>query len=151
MAATGVDALAVAVGSSHAITTRTAVLDDDLIGRLHAAVPVPVPVPLVLPGSSGVGDDNLRRPIDAGMSKINFGTALGAAYTAAVRDTLAIDPGLVDPRVYLAPARGNRDQSRPTAHSTDLNANIVAAGPGVPTRPRSLRNGAPMKAESSSG
>ena len=50
MAATGVDALAVAVGSSHAMTTRTAALDLELIARLRAAVPVP----LVLHGSSGV-------------------------------------------------------------------------------------------------
>ncbi len=51
-AATGVDALAVAVGSSHAMLTRDAVLDLDLIARIHQAVPVP----LVLHGSSGVPD-----------------------------------------------------------------------------------------------
>ena len=50
VAATGIDALAVAVGSSHAMTTATAELDLDLIARLAAAVPVP----LVLHGSSGV-------------------------------------------------------------------------------------------------
>ena len=53
--ATGVDALAVAVGSSHAMTERTAELDFALIGELRAAVPVP----LVLHGSSGVADDDL--------------------------------------------------------------------------------------------
>ncbi|GIH16004.1 class II fructose-bisphosphate aldolase [Rugosimonospora africana] len=47
--ATGVDALAVAVGSSHAMTDRTAILDHQLITALHHAVSVP----LVLPGSSG--------------------------------------------------------------------------------------------------
>ena len=98
---TGVDALAVAVGSSHAMTTRTAVLDDDLIARLRTAVPVP----LVLHGSSGVPDEGLRSAVASGMRKINVGTALGMAYTGAVRDTLAADPTIVDPRVYLAPAR----------------------------------------------
>jgi len=97
-AATGVDALAVAVGSSHAMTARTAVLDHDLIGRLRAAVPVP----LVLHGSSGVGDEELRRAIAAGMTKINIGTALNIAFTGAVRGHL--DEG-VDPRRYLAAAR----------------------------------------------
>ncbi len=101
VARTGVDALAVAVGSSHAMTTRSATLDVPLIGRLAAAVPVP----LVLHGSSGVPAAELRAAVAAGMVKINVGTALGVAFTAAVRERLADDPGLVDPRRFLAPAR----------------------------------------------
>jgi fructose-bisphosphate aldolase, class II len=100
-AATGVDALAVAVGSSHAMTERTARLDLELITRLRTALDVP----LVLHGSSGVPDDELRRAVAAGMVKVNIGTALNIAYTAAVRDRLAQDPSVVDPRRYLAPAR----------------------------------------------
>ncbi|MFD6417549.1 ketose-bisphosphate aldolase [Streptomyces sp. NPDC060194] len=98
---TGVDALAVAVGSSHAMTARTASLDHALITRLKEAVSVP----LVLHGSSGVPDDELRRAVAAGMTKINVGTALNTAYTGAVRDFLATDRAAVDPRTYLAPAR----------------------------------------------
>jgi fructose-bisphosphate aldolase class II len=101
VAATGVDALAVAVGSSHAMTRRTATLDHALIGRLRDAVPVP----LVLHGSSGVPDDELRRAIVAGMVKINVGTALNTAFTGAVRAFLEADPATVDPRKYLVPAR----------------------------------------------
>ncbi|WP_125099407.1 class II fructose-bisphosphate aldolase [Leucobacter chromiireducens] len=97
---TGVDALAVAVGSEHAMTTRDARLDLGLIAELAAAVPVP----LVLHGSSGVSDAGIRAAIAAGMTKINVGTALGVAFTAASRDALA-DPALVDPRKFLAPAR----------------------------------------------
>lgn len=100
VAATGVDALAVAVGSSHAMTDRSASLDHDLIGRLRGAVPVP----LVLHGSSGVPDAELTAAVRAGMVKINIGTALNIAFTGAVRDTLA-DAAVVDPRRYLAPAR----------------------------------------------
>jgi fructose-bisphosphate aldolase class II len=100
VAATGVDALAVAVGSSHAMTTRTAQLDHDLIAELREAVPVP----LVLHGSSGVADEDLRRAVGAGIVKVNIGTILNVAFTAAVRDTLR-EPALVDPRKYLAPAR----------------------------------------------
>jgi fructose-bisphosphate aldolase class II len=99
--ATGVDALAVAVGSSHAMTERTARLDLGLVARLRAALDVP----LVLHGSSGLPDEELQRAVTAGMSKINFGTALNIAYSAAVRDRLAADPALVDPRRYLTPAR----------------------------------------------
>ncbi|MBN3928763.1 class II fructose-bisphosphate aldolase [Streptomyces verrucosisporus] len=100
-AATGVDALAVAVGSSHAMTERTAVLDHALIGELREAVPVP----LVLHGSSGVPDEELRRAVAAGMTKINIGTALNTAFTGAVRAFLAQDARAVDPRRYLLPAR----------------------------------------------
>ncbi len=101
VAATGVDALAVAVGSSHAMVERSAVLDHDLIARLREAVGVP----LVLHGSSGVPDDELRAAVAAGMVKVNIGTALNIAFTAAVRDRLASDAAVVDPRKYLAPAR----------------------------------------------
>jgi fructose-bisphosphate aldolase class II len=98
---TGVDALAVAVGSSHAMTTRSAHLDDDLIHRLAERVPVP----LVLHGSSGVPDDELRQAVAAGIRKVNVGTALNVAMTTALRRALVDDPDVTDPRRYLTPAR----------------------------------------------
>lgn len=101
IAATGVDSLAVAVGSSHAMTERTAYLDHHLIARLRATAGVP----LVLHGSSGVPDDDLRQAITAGMTKVNIGTALNIAFTTTVRDRLAAEPTVVDPRRYLRPAR----------------------------------------------
>jgi fructose-bisphosphate aldolase class II len=97
---TGVDALAVAVGSSHAMTTRDAVLDVALIEKLRARVSVP----LVLHGSSGVPDQELRGAIAAGIAKVNVGTALNVAMTAAIRRVLA-DSSIVDPRPYLRAAR----------------------------------------------
>ncbi len=99
--ATGVDALAVAVGSSHAMTTRTARLDHRLIAALRSEVPVP----LVLHGSSGVPDEELARAVSAGMTKINIGTALNIALTTSVRRDLEADPATTDPRRYLGPAR----------------------------------------------
>ncbi|MFJ8667640.1 ketose-bisphosphate aldolase [Streptomyces sp. NPDC093600] len=101
VAATAVDALAVAVGSSHAMVTRDAVLDFALIGRLREAVRLP----LVLHGSSGVGDTDLARAVGAGMTKVNVSTHLNKAFTRAVRDRLEERPGTVDPRRYLGPAR----------------------------------------------
>ena len=100
-AATGVDALAVAVGSSHAMLTRDAVLDEELIARIAARVGVP----LVLHGSSGVPDKGLVAAVAAGMTKINTATQLNKELTAAVRAALAADPVLVDPRKYLGPGR----------------------------------------------
>lgn len=101
VSSTGVDALAVAVGSSHAMTSRSAALDSDLIRRLRMAVPVP----LVLHGSSGVPDDELRRAVAAGIVKVNIGTALNVAMTGAVRAALNAAPNLIDPRSYLGPGR----------------------------------------------
>jgi fructose-bisphosphate aldolase, class II len=101
VAATGVDALAVAVGSSHAMLTRDAALDLALIARIRAAVPVP----LVLHGSSGVPDDGLIAAVKAGLTKINIATQLNKAFTAAVRACLDGDTALVDPRRYLGPGR----------------------------------------------
>ncbi|MFC6596432.1 class II fructose-bisphosphate aldolase [Kitasatospora paranensis] len=101
VADTGVDALAVAVGSSHAMTTRTAALDHALIARLAAASPVP----LVLHGSSGVPDEELAAGIAAGLVKVNIGTALNTAFTPAVRRHLAEDERVTDPRRYLAAGR----------------------------------------------
>ncbi|MFI7673885.1 ketose-bisphosphate aldolase [Actinophytocola sp. NPDC049390] len=101
VAATGVDALAVAVGTSHAMLTRDATVDVGLIERLRATVPVP----LVLHGSSGVPDDDLRRAVRAGMTKINIATQLNKAFTAAVRAYLEANPAVVDTRKYLGAGR----------------------------------------------
>lgn len=101
VAATGVDGLAVAVGSSHAMRDRSASLDFALIAELAEAVPVP----LVLHGSSGVADADIRRAVQAGIRKVNIGTALNLSWTGAVRSWLAGHPDDVDPRKYSAHAR----------------------------------------------
>ncbi|MGW2765616.1 ketose-bisphosphate aldolase [Streptomyces sp. NPDC001275] len=97
----GVDALAVAVGSTHAMTERTAALDHDLIKRLAGALDVP----LVLHGSSGVPDGELGAAVTGGIAKVNVGTALNIAMTAAIRDFLAAHPEAVDSRKYLSVGR----------------------------------------------
>ncbi|MDN5767032.1 MAG: class II fructose-bisphosphate aldolase [Humibacillus sp.] len=97
---TGVDALAVAVGSSHAMTERTAVLDTDLITALRDAVPVP----LVLHGSSGVADAGLVAAVRAGMVKVNIATHLNQVFTDAMTARLA-QAHTVDTRKYLGAAR----------------------------------------------
>jgi fructose-bisphosphate aldolase class II len=101
VADSGVDALAVAIGSSHAMTTRTAALDHDRLKRLNAALGVP----LVLHGSSGVPDDELAAAVAGGIAKVNVGTALNIAMTGAVREFLAAHPEAVDSRKYLSVGR----------------------------------------------
>ncbi|MEO6826727.1 MAG: class II fructose-bisphosphate aldolase [Microbacteriaceae bacterium] len=98
---TGVDALAVAVGSSHAMTRRVASVDLELIARIHQALAVP----LVLHGSSGVPDDQLVAAITAGMTKINVSTHLNGVFTKAITDYLAENPAVVDSRRYVAAGR----------------------------------------------
>jgi len=100
VADTGVDALAVAVGSSHAMTDRTAELDTDLIAALRDSVPVP----LVLHGSSGVPDAGLVAAVRAGMTKVNIATHLNQVFTRAMTERLEASP-TVDTRKYLGAAR----------------------------------------------
>ncbi|MBV7696301.1 class II fructose-bisphosphate aldolase [Streptomyces sp. TRM70350] len=101
VADTAVDALAVAIGSSHAMTTRTATLDHALLKRLSGTLDVP----LVLHGSSGVPDDELTAAVAGGITKVNVGTALNIAMTGAIREFLAAHPEAVDSRTYLSVGR----------------------------------------------
>ncbi|CAL9593738.1 putative fructose-bisphosphate aldolase [Streptomyces sp. enrichment culture] len=101
VADSGVDALAVAVGSVHAMTTRTAALDHDLVKRLAGTLEVP----LVLHGSSGVPEGELTAAVANGITKVNIGTALNIAMTGAVREFLAAHPEAVDSRGYLTAGR----------------------------------------------
>ena len=101
VADSGVDALAVAIGSSHAMTTRTATLDHGLLKRLSATLDVP----LVLHGSSGLPDEELTAAVAGGIAKVNIGTALNVAMTGAIREFLTAHPEAVDSRKYLSVGR----------------------------------------------
>lgn len=101
VADTGVDLLAVAVGSEHAMQSRTASLDLELIAELKEAAGVP----LVLHGSSGVPDEEIQRGIAAGMTKINVSTHLNGFFTRAIREYLAENPEVTDSRKYLKAGR----------------------------------------------
>lgn len=98
---TGAHLIAVAVGSSHAMSTRDATLDFQLIRDIAAEVKVP----LVLHGSSGVSDSDLQEAVRAGMRKINIATHLNSVFTQRVRAELEKNPGLTDPRKYIGLGR----------------------------------------------
>jgi len=87
VAETGVDALAVAVGSAHGAHKGEPRLD---LARLRA-IRAAVDVPLVLHGGSGISDDDFRQAVAHGMHKINIYTAMARAAVAAMRQTL-VDP-----------------------------------------------------------
>ncbi|WP_151550335.1 MULTISPECIES: class II fructose-bisphosphate aldolase [Corynebacterium] len=98
---TGVDLLAVAVGSEHAMQERTARLDHDLIAKLKDAAGVP----LVLHGSSGVADEEIQKGIRHGMTKINVSTHLNGHFTRAIRSYLDASPEVTDSRKYVSAGR----------------------------------------------
>ncbi len=95
---TGVDSLAIAVGTVHQMTTRTAQLNFERITSIREAVGIP----LVLHGASGVPDEGVREAVARGICKINIATHLNKAFVEAVSQALAADPGVVDPRKVLA-------------------------------------------------
>ena len=99
--ATGIDTLAIALGSVHGLKAKTISLDLDRL----AAIRDRVSIPLVLHGSSGVSDRDIKQGVVMGLCKVNVATQLSQAFTSAIRDVLNKDGELVDPRKYLAPGR----------------------------------------------
>ena len=81
---TGVDAVAVAVGNVHGLTTTPVSLDLERLAAIRDAVVVP----LVLHGASGLLDEQLSGAIRCGVAKININTELRQAYLAAVVSVL---------------------------------------------------------------
>ncbi|MDI3317392.1 MAG: class II fructose-1,6-bisphosphate aldolase [Bacillota bacterium] len=98
---TGVDALAVAVGTAHGVYRQAPHLD---FQRL-AAIDRQVKVPLVLHGSSGVPDDQIREAVRLGVRKINIDTELRQSFSSTLRSWLPEHAGEIDPRKILGPAR----------------------------------------------
>lgn len=98
---TGVDALAIAVGTAHGMYKGEPKLHYDIIEAVASKIPVPV----VLHGGSGVPDESIRKAIAAGAGKINVNTENQVACTAAIREALVKDANVIDPRKYLTPAR----------------------------------------------
>ncbi|MHB0858096.1 MAG: class II fructose-bisphosphate aldolase [Anaerolineae bacterium] len=97
----GCDALAVAVGSVHAMKEAQAELDIPRIKAIRSKVNIP----LVLHGSSGVKEESEIEAIECGIAKINVATMLNQAFTAALRTSVAADPNEVDPRKLLIASR----------------------------------------------
>ena len=91
---TGVDALAVAVGTAHGHYKQAPGLAIDRIRELHEAIPAA----LVLHGGSGVPDDQIRAAVAAGIRKVNFGTDVCVSFLDAVRK---VDPSIIGVDTYM--------------------------------------------------
>jgi fructose-bisphosphate aldolase class II len=97
---TGVDSLAVAIGSAHGLYKKTPKLDFDRIEEIYRLTQIP----LVLHGGSGIPDEQIRRAVSLGIAKINVDTELRAAFSLGLRE--AVESGLdgYDPYAYLRDA-----------------------------------------------
>ncbi|MBE3594934.1 MAG: class II fructose-1,6-bisphosphate aldolase [Candidatus Carbobacillus altaicus] len=97
---TGVDVLAIAVGTAHGMYKGKPHIRFDVIEEVARAIPVPI----VLHGGSGVPDEDIRLAIEKGVGKINVNTENQIAMTRTIRKMLQEKPDLYDPRKYLGPA-----------------------------------------------
>lgn len=100
--ATGVDSLAVAIGTAHGQYKGIPKLDFERLKEIVKRIPE---TPIVLHGSSGVPDEAIREAISLGVCKVNIDTNIREAFVLAARQVLENDPNEIDPRKMLAPAR----------------------------------------------
>ena len=91
---TGVDSLAVAIGTAHGFYVGTPVLDKERLSEIQQVVDIP----LVLHGASGLSDEDVSDCVKRGICKVNFATELRAAYTAAGRKLMEEKPETIDPK-----------------------------------------------------
>ena len=97
---TGIDSLAVAIGTAHGIYKKEPCLDVQRLKEIRRALDIP----LVLHGASGLSDDCVRECVANGICKVNFATELRIAYTDGVKECLQNDPSVFDPKKYGAAA-----------------------------------------------
>lgn len=98
---TGIDSLAVAIGTAHGVYHGTPKLDVNRLSEIREAVSVP----LVLHGTSGVPDDAVRECVARGICKVNYATDLRIAFSKGLKEFLAEDPDAFDPKKYSAVGR----------------------------------------------
>ena len=98
---TGVDSLAVAIVTAHGVYKGTPKLDMERLSEIRKVVSVP----LVLHGTSGVPDDAVRECVARGMCKVNYATDLRIAFSKGLKEYLAKDPEVFDPKKYSAVGR----------------------------------------------
>jgi len=98
---TGVESLAIAIGTAHGQYKGEPKLDFDRLAKIKSLVKIPI----VLHGSSGVPDQSIRRAIELGVRKINIDTNIREAFVGEMRRVIMDKPDEIDPRKILGPAR----------------------------------------------
>ncbi|WP_026893524.1 class II fructose-1,6-bisphosphate aldolase [Clostridiisalibacter paucivorans] len=98
---TGLDSLAIAVGTAHGPYKGEPKLDFDRIKVIKERLDMP----LVLHGSSGVPEQSIKKAVSLGINKINIDTNIRQAFNRAVRKFVSENPDVYDPRKIVGPAR----------------------------------------------
>ena len=98
---TGVDSLAVAIGTAHGVYKGIPKVDVDRLSAIREVVSIP----LVLHGTSGVPDDIVRECVRRGICKVNYATDLRIAFSRGVKAYMQEDPDVFDPKKYNARGR----------------------------------------------
>ena len=98
---TGVDSLAVAIGTAHGLYKSEPKLDFERLAKIRSLVHVP----LVLHGASGVPVKDVQKCIELGCAKVNISTELKIPFSNGLRDYLLVHPEETDPRKYMKPAK----------------------------------------------
>ena len=93
---TGVDYLAIGVGTAHGVYKGIPKVNTDLIATIHDMVEVP----LVLHGTSGVPDEQVITAVKNGICKVNYATDLRIAFTRGAKEFMAEHPEAFDPKKY---------------------------------------------------
>ncbi|MDL2250653.1 class II fructose-bisphosphate aldolase [Lachnospiraceae bacterium OttesenSCG-928-J05] len=93
---TGVDSLAIGIGTAHGFYVGEPVLDKELVSKVKEVVSIP----LVLHGASGLSDSDVSECVRRGMCKVNFATELRVAYTDAMKKLAKEAPDTFDPKKY---------------------------------------------------
>ena len=99
--ASGVDFLAVAIGTAHGVYKGVPKLDKERLSEIRKVVSIP----LVLHGTSGVPDEDVKDCISRGICKVNYATDLRIAFTNGVKRVLTEKPDTYDPKKYSAAGR----------------------------------------------
>ncbi|WP_252233715.1 tagatose bisphosphate family class II aldolase [Clostridium sp. ZS1] len=98
---TGVDSLAVAIGTAHGLYKGKAKLDFERLKDIRSKVHVP----LVLHGASDVPDELVKKAISLGICKVNIATDLKIPFSDAVKEYFKENPNANDPRKYMTPGK----------------------------------------------
>ena len=98
---TGVDSLAVAIGTAHGVYKGEPKLDIDRLSEIRQVVDIP----LVLHGTSGVPDETVEKCIERGICKVNYATDLRIAFSKGVKEVLDKNPDTIDPKKYSSLGR----------------------------------------------
>ena len=98
---TGVDSLAVGIGTAHGVYKGEPKLQLDILSQIREVVDIP----LVLHGTSGVPDEAVEECIKRGICKVNYATDLRIAFTNGLNKYLAENPDTIDPKKYSAVGR----------------------------------------------